>query len=354
MDKINLHEYGLNDFFIKEYNEKYTGKYLGRVIEEQKNLYKIVTEKGKIIGKISGRILYHANNRLDYPTVGDWVVIDRADDKYGYAIIEGILKRKSKFSRKIAGRRSEEQIIAANIDILFITMALNSDFNLKRLERYISLAWDSGVTPVILLTKSDLCDNVDEKYLAVKDIAFGIDIVIVSAVEGKGISELKSYIKQGVTAAFVGSSGVGKSTLINLLIGVQKQNIQEIRSNDKGRHTTTYRELILIPSRGVIIDTPGMREIGLLDNTENIDDVFKDIEELSEQCKFSDCSHQHEPGCAVRDAVSNGQLSEERFLNYLKLKKEAEYMERKLSKNSQRSYLRQIKKRNKSLKKNKF
>lgn len=354
MNKINLYEFGVNEFFIKQYYEKYTGKYLGRVIEEHKNLYKIITEKGKIIGKTSGSIIYHANSRLDYPTVGDWVVLDREDDKDGYAIIEGILTRKSKFSRKIAGRRNEEQIIAANIDILFITMALNNDFNLKRLERYISLAWDSGATPVILLTKADLCDDIDEKYLAVNNIALGIDIIIVSAVDGTGISELKSYIKRGITAAFVGSSGVGKSTLINHLLGEQKQSTQEIGNNDKGCHTTTYRELIMVPSGGAIIDTPGMREVGLLDNTESIDNVFNDIEELAKLCKFSDCSHHHEPDCTVKEAISNGQLSEERFLNYLKLKKESEYMERKLSKNGQRSYLRQIKKRNKSLKKKKY
>jgi ribosome biogenesis GTPase len=354
MDKINLYEFGLNDFFVKEFNEKYSGRYLGRVIEEQKSLYKIITEKGKLIGKVSGKISYNASSRLDFPAVGDWVVLDREDDKNGYAIIEGILTRKSKFSRKIAGKRREEQIIAANIDILFITMALNNDFNLRRLDRYKTLAWNSGATPVILLTKADLCDDVEKRFSDVSDIALGIDIVIVSAVEGTGLDKLVKYIKSGITAAFVGSSGVGKSTLINYFLGEQRQSTQQTRNDDRGRHTTTYKELILIPSGGIIIDTPGMREMGLLDDVESIDDVFRDIEELSKLCRFSDCSHQHEPDCAVKGAISKGELSEERFQNYLKLKREAEYMERKLNKNSQRSYLREMKKRNKFFKKDKY
>jgi ribosome biogenesis GTPase len=353
-NKINLFHWGLNESFIKEYEENYEGCYLGRVVEEQKNLYKIVTEEGKMLGKISGKIYYNASDRVDYPTVGDWVVVDRVNDDNGVAIINGILKRKSKFSRKVAGNRSDEQIGAANIDNLFICMALNNDFNLKRLERYISLAWNSGVTPVILLTKSDLCEDIDEKYSQVDSIAFGINIIVVSSVEMTGIEQVKTYLKEGSTIGFVGSSGVGKSTLVNSVLNKEKQLTKEIGNGDKGRHATTYRELIPTDLGGVIIDTPGMREVGMLAENESVENSFKDIEEFALMCKFANCSHDRELGCAIKDAIENGEISQQRYDNYLKLKKEAEFMERKTNKNSQRAYVREIKKRNKAIKKIKF
>ncbi|GAA0179560.1 ribosome small subunit-dependent GTPase A [Clostridium sediminicola] len=353
-NKINLFHWGLNKSFIKEYEENYKGYYLGRVVEEQKNLYKIITAEGKMLGEISGKISYNASQRIDYPTVGDWVVVDRLNDNNGRAIINGILKRKSKFSRKIAGTRSEEQIVAANIDTLFICMALNNDFNLKRLERYISLTWNSGATPVILLTKSDLCENIDDKYSQVESIALGIDIFVVSSVEMLGIEQIKFYIKEGSTIGFVGSSGVGKSTLVNSILNEKKQLTKEIGNDDKGRHTTTYRELIPTDLGGVIIDTPGMREVGMLGDNESIDNSFKDIEEIATMCKFANCTHKSEPGCAIKEAIINGEISIQRYNNYLKLKKEAEFMERKSNKNSQRSFIRDIKKKNKARQKIKY
>jgi ribosome biogenesis GTPase len=324
------------------------------VVEEQKNLYKIVTEEGKMLGEISGKMSYNTNERIDYPTVGDWVVVDRLNDYNGRAIIKGVLKRKSKFSRKIAGNRSDEQIVAANIDTLFICMALNNDFNLKRLERYISLSWNSGSNPVILLTKSDLCEDVENKYSLVDEIAFGIEIIVVSSIEKSGIEQVKSYINKGFTVGFVGSSGVGKSTLVNSILDKKKQLTKEIGNNDKGRHTTTYRELIQTDLGGVIIDTPGMREVGMLGDNKSVNNSFKDIEEISTMCKFANCNHRTEPGCAIKEAIINGDISEERYNNYLKLKKEAEFMERKSNQNSQRAYVREIKKRNKAIKKVKF
>ncbi|SHH69810.1 ribosome small subunit-dependent GTPase A [Clostridium grantii] len=353
-NKINLFHWGLKESFIKEYEENYQGYYLGRVVEEQKNLYKIVTEEGKMLGKISGKMSYNAIERMDYPTVGDWVVVDRVNHDNGVAIINGILKRKSKFSRKVAGNRSDEQIVAANVDNLFICMTLNNDFNLKRLERYISLAWNSGATPVILLTKSDLCEDINEKYSQVDSIAFGIDIIVVSSVEMSGIEQVKTYLKEGSTIGFVGSSGVGKSTLVNSILNEEKQLTKDIGNGDKGRHTTTYRELIQTNLGGVIIDTPGMREVGMLGDNESIYNSFKDIEEISARCKFTNCSHRTEVGCAIKEAMKNGNISVERYNNYLKLKKEAEFMERKSNKNSQRAYVREIKKRNRAMKKVKF
>lgn len=339
---IDLNEWGLSQTIINEFEEKYNGYYLGRVIEEHRNLYKIITESGKVVGQVSGKIQYEAVNRIDYPAVGDWVVLDRVEDKEGNAIINGVLSRRSKFSRKIAGRTNEEQIIAANVNILFICMALNHDFNLQRLERYTSLAWNSGAMPVVILTKSDLCSDVDEKIADVMDTAPGVDVYAVSAINELGLEQVETYIEFGKTVSFVGSSGVGKSTLINHLLGFESQDTAGIRNDDKGRHTTTYRELVLAPNGGILIDTPGMREIHLLDDTDGIESSFADIEELARNCKFSDCKHINEPNCAVIEAIENGELSERRFQNYLKLKKEAAFMERKLSQKANRTYKKQI------------
>ncbi|WP_432404678.1 ribosome small subunit-dependent GTPase A [Wukongibacter sp. M2B1] len=342
MKNIDLDAWGLSKAISKELEEKYNGYYLGRVIEEHRNLYKIITEDGGIIGRVSGKMVYEANDRVDYPAVGDWVVLDRLGDENGIAIIKGVLTRKSKFSRKIAGKKSDEQIIASNIDTIFICMSLNHDFNLQRLERYTSLAWNSGAIPVVLLTKSDLCSDVDEKIQEVMEVSPGVDIYAVSSLNEVGIKDIEKYISFGKTVSFVGSSGVGKSTLINHFLGFEKQDIGEIRNDDRGKHTTTYRELMIAPSGGILIDTPGMREIHLLDDSDGVDSSFSDIEELADQCRFSNCSHTNEPGCVVRAAIEEGELSERRFDNYLKLRREVAFMERKLNKNAQLSYKKKI------------
>jgi len=323
MNNKNLLELGLNEGYVNEasiYNENY---YLGRVSVQYKDIYRVVTEEGEVLARVSGKLSYSSNSTLDYPVVGDWVLLDRTDNKNGDAIIHKVLTRKSYFSRKIAGTRYDTQVVAANIDYIFICMALNNDFNINRLERYIAVAWDSMATPVIVLTKSDLCEDIDERLREVKEAAIGIDILVTSSLNGNGYEKVKEYIKSGTTIAFIGSSGVGKSTLINKLLNKEVLKTNSISENDKGRHTTSHRELFLLEDGGVIIDTPGMRELGLM--SADVDKSFSNIEELEKQCKFSDCTHKNEPKCAVREAIENGKLDLDRLERYKKLKKEEAY-----------------------------
>ena len=323
MNNKNLLELGLNEGYVNEasiYNESF---YLGRVSVQYKDIYRVVTEEGEVLARVSGKLSYSSNSTLDYPVVGDWVLLDRTDNKNGDAIIHKVLTRKSYFSRKIAGTRYDTQVVAANIDYIFICMALNNDFNINRLERYIAVAWDSMAIPVIVLTKSDLCEDIDERLREVKEAAIGIDILVTSSLNGNGYEKVKEYIKSGTTIAFIGSSGVGKSTLINRLLNKEVLKTNSISENDKGRHTTSHRELFLLEDGGVIIDTPGMRELGLI--SADVDKSFSNIEELEKQCKFSDCTHKNEPKCAVREAIENGKLDLDRLERYKKLKKEEAY-----------------------------
>lgn len=323
MNNKNLLELGLNEGYIKEASIHNESFYLGRVSVQYKDIYKVFTEEGEVLARVSGKLSYSSNSTFDYPVVGDWVLLDRTDNKNGDAIIHKVLTRKSCFSRKIAGTRYDTQVVAANIDYIFICMALNNDFNINRLERYIAVAWDSRAIPVIVLTKSDLCEDIDERLRETSEIAIGIDILVTSSLNGNGYEKVKEYIKAGTTIAFIGSSGVGKSTLINKLLNKEVLKTNSISENDKGRHTTTHRELFLLDDGGVIIDTPGMRELGII--SADIDKSFGNIEELEKQCKFSDCTHNNEPKCAVREAIESGELDLDRLERYRKLKKEEAY-----------------------------
>ncbi|CAM5201107.1 Small ribosomal subunit biogenesis GTPase RsgA OS=Ureibacillus acetophenoni OX=614649 GN=rsgA PE=3 SV=1 [Ureibacillus acetophenoni] len=322
MEKVNMKNLGLTDRLIQE-SLQYKNLYIGRISSQFTNLYKVITEKGEMTAQISGKFRHSVSDLSEYPAVGDFVMVDRIDNTQGDGIIHQVLIRKSTFARKVAGRKTDTQVVAANIDTLFICMSLNNDFNLRRLERYLSVAWDSGAVPVIVLTKSDLCSDLEEKRKEVESIAIGIEIIITSSISEDGFEELKKYLSDGKTVAFIGSSGVGKSTLTNHLLGESIIETSGIRNDDKGRHTTTRRELFMIPNLGVVIDTPGMKELGIIHA--DLSKSFADIEELAAQCKFNDCTHNKEPKCAVQNAIQEGTLSPERLESFRKLKKETKY-----------------------------
>ena len=277
----------------------------------------------ELTGEVSGKFRFSATSPTSFPAVGDYVMVDRESDSAGNGIIHGLIPRKSLLARKAAGNEKITQIIAANIDYIFICMSLNNDFNLRRIERYLAISWDSGAAPVIVLTKADLADNLSEKLQEVEEIAPGVDVIITSMENDDDHLQVLKYIKEGKTGAFVGSSGVGKSTLINKILGKDVIKTSEIRNDDKGRHTTTRRDLFILPNGGAVIDTPGMRELGI--DHADLSRSFEDIEALATECRFKDCSHKSEPGCALRKGIEEGNISVERLESYLKLKKEASY-----------------------------
>lgn len=294
-----------------------------RVISQEKGIYKIQSGTAVKPAEISGKYRYETKTVSDYPAVGDHVIAACPEDGSN-AVITGLLPRKSCFLRKAAGTKKQEQVVAANIDIVFICMSLNNNFNIRRLERYLSVAYDSGAAPVVVLTKSDLCSDVESKILEAQNVAPGVDVLAISSLD-EDYEAVMNFILPGKTVAFIGSSGVGKSTLINKLTGTDSIATSEIGNDDKGRHTTTHRELIQLPNGAFVIDTPGMRELGMWDSGDGIDTAFADIEELSRACRYTDCTHTAEPGCAVLRALADGTLDAARFASYRKLKTENDY-----------------------------
>jgi len=302
------------------------------VASEHKHLYRVYSDGADHLAGVSGRLRHSAYGREAYPAVGDWVVITpTGDGSQDRAVIHAVLPRRSKFSRKVAGKVMDEQIVAANVDTVFIVNALNHDFNLRRIERYLTVAWDSGATPVVVLTKADLCSDLSSRVNSVEAVAAGVAVHAISCFTGQGVDGLAQYLPLGRTVALLGASGAGKSTIVNRLLGTDAQRTQDVREgDDRGRHTTTARELIRVPGGGLVIDTPGMRELQLwVGDDDAVTDVFDDVSRLAASCKFSDCSHEGEPGCAVRRALDAGALDESRFESFLKLQREHAYMSRK-------------------------
>jgi len=300
----------------------------GRVAVQHRGAWDVLTERGELRVDATGRLRHEASSTAELPVVGDWAAVaTRPEENRG--TIQAVLPRRTKVSRKTAWQATEEQVLVANIDVIFLVTSLNEDLNPRRLERYLTLAWESGAQPVFVLTKADLLVDVEPAAAIVEAMAFGVPVVPVSSVSRVGIERVRALLPVGVTGAFIGSSGVGKSTLVNALAGEELLETQEIRADGRGRHTTVRRELIVLPGGGLIIDTPGMRELQLWDADEGLEEAFNDVTSLFAHCRFSDCRHDTEPGCAVRAALAAGTLPGERWESYLTLQAELEHLERR-------------------------
>ncbi|GHU08698.1 putative ribosome biogenesis GTPase RsgA [Spirochaetia bacterium] len=347
---FDLKQYGFAGETAKSQNDADAEKLIpGRVIEAQRELYKLICDYGEVPAKLPGAFYHGAQAREDFPAVGDFVLFSYNDT--GNSLISQILPRRSKFSRAdFSGHKAGyaknivEQIVASNFDYVFILCSLNYDFNTARIGRYLSAAWQSGGFPLVVLTKADLAADYADNIEAVQAMAREVPVIAVSSKTGQGLAELAPFLEPGKTIVFLGSSGVGKSSLLNALAGETVMEVKGIREDDsKGRHTTTHRQLVMLKSGAMVIDTPGMRELGLWNAEEGIHLSFADVEQLIAGCRFSNCRHESEPGCAVRAALEDGSLPAEQWKRYLQQKNEAAYIE------SKSAFLREKAQRQKSI-----
>jgi ribosome biogenesis GTPase / thiamine phosphate phosphatase len=300
-----------------------------RVTQEHRGAYVVRSADGEGMAAVSGRFRFGAVSPGDFPSVGDWVGIDGSPADDG-ATIHALIPRRTAFTRLAAGRGVDDQVLAANVDVVFVVSALTDELNDRRLERYLAVAWNSGAQPVVVLTKKDLATDFVGSVAMVEAVAARAPVVAVAALAGDGLEELREWLNPGRTVAFLGSSGVGKSTLINALAGQDLLATAGVREDDgRGRHTTTTRQLLVLPGGALVIDTPGMRELALSDGGDGLDAAFDDIEALAAGCRFNDCAHEHEPGCAVQAAIADGSLSPERLRSRRKLDRELASLERR-------------------------
>ncbi len=289
--------------------------------------FRVYTRDGEELADLAGRLRHEATGRRDLPAVGDWVAVKRTTIEGGRATIHGVLPRKSLFSRKVAGQETSEQVMAANVDTAFLITGLDGDFNVRRIERYLVMTWESGAAPVIVLNKADVADDLDARLDEARAVARSVPIHPISARDQTGLDALDQYLRPGQTIAVLGSSGVGKSTLINRFLGADRLRTREVReSDDRGRHTTTHRELVRLPGGALLIDTPGMRELQLWSAETGVAETFEDITALAADCHFADCAHETEPRCAVKQAVADGRLDAARLENYHKLQRELNWL----------------------------
>ena len=321
-----LEELGWTQRFAEAF-EPYRGKSLSpaRVSLEHTHIYRVTSPDGERLGRVAGRLRHAASGRIDFPAVGDWVAIETLASGRE-ARIHAVLPRATQFSRRAAGHPTEAQVVAANIDVVFLISGLDGDFNPRRIERYLVTAWDSGASPVIVLNKADLVEDPGPFVREAESAGRGVPVEVVSARQADSVERLRAYVGAGRTAALLGSSGVGKSSLANALVGEELLRIRDVRAGDhRGRHTSTSRQLVLLPGGGILIDTPGMRELQLWDTGESVAGAFADIESIGADCRFRDCRHVSEPGCAVVAAVNTGTLAAERLGSYRKLQAEQQH-----------------------------
>ena len=322
----------------------------GRVALEHTHIYRVMTEAGESLARVSGRLRHHASARAEFPAVGDWVALAPAEHT-GDARIIAVLPRRSRFSRRAAGDSTEEQVVAANIDTVFLVAGLDGDFNPRRIERYLLVASESGASPVIVLNKADVVDDPEAMADTVRAVVGAAPVHTVSCRASGGVEVLRQYLAHGQTGALLGSSGVGKSTIANRLIGHDLLRTRDVRESDsRGRHTSTARQLVVLPESGVLIDTPGMRELQLWDSG-TVSGTFSDIESLAGACRFRDCRHLKEPGCAVLAAVVAGDVSAGRLESYHKLQDEQAHQVRQLDQRAQIDEKRRSKSATKALNK---
>lgn len=310
----------------------------GRVIRQARDLSTLVTAAGEVEAEVSGRFRHHAAGPAAFPAVGDWVAFRPVDG--GRAVIEAVLPRRSAFTRKAAGVTAEAQVVAANVDVVLLVSGLDGDFNLRRLERYVTTAWSSGARPVVVLNKADLRDDLPDVVAAAAAAAPGVPVVATSALDDGGVAALAPHLLPGQTVAVLGSSGVGKSTLVNALLGEERLATGPVSDPQagRGRHTTTARELVRLPGGALLIDTPGLRELALWADDDGLDRAFAEIDHLAAGCRFPDCRHDREPGCAVRAALDSGELKAARFASWVKLRRELDHLAARRDERSRREH----------------